>query len=248
MKHVRTAYEALVAHHQPTTNIDRIQVAMEWAKLIWDPRQETLDFIYRFLVLLHRLHEVRAGESEANQVVKLLALMPWEFRHLVDRLSKLPDDQQTVAKTKGAHEAEWKAAVWNGAECRKKSRESGRQGIKTRDTKEDHSNAAVDMFSKFESRYDQDMVNPDDEWKEDEGIQPIVVDASNTETIYLGEPGEALPLRTIPDSSATRKLVRQLSIGGIPYTLTFLSRQDLATLQIQPIQDPTYVLTLPPWL
>ncbi|RHY24538.1 hypothetical protein DYB32_008810 [Aphanomyces invadans] len=41
--------------------------------------------------------------------------MPWEFCHLVDRLSNLPDSEQTVAKTKIALEAEWKAAVRNGA-------------------------------------------------------------------------------------------------------------------------------------
>ncbi|ETV92990.1 hypothetical protein H310_12828 [Aphanomyces invadans] len=190
MKHVHTAYEALVAHHQPTTKINRIQVAMEFAKFTCDPRQETLpDFIYRFQVLVRCLKK---------------------------------------------------------AECRKKSRESGRHGVKTRVTKEDHSNAAVYLFSMFENGHDLDMVNPDNESKEDEVVQPAVVDVGNTEPIKLGEPGEALPLRTEPDWSPTRQDVRQLSIGRIPYKLTFLSRQDLAALQIQRIQDPTQALTLPP--
>ncbi|RHY21937.1 hypothetical protein DYB32_009668 [Aphanomyces invadans] len=186
MKHVHTAYEALVAHHQPTTKINRIQVAMEFAKFTCDPRQETLpDFIYRFQVLVRCLKKVHAGESVASQVVKLLALMPWEFQHLVDLLSTLLDEDQIVAKTK--------------AECRKKSRESGRHGVKTRVTKEDHSNAAVYLFSMFENGHDLDMVNPDNESKEDEVVQPAVVDVGNTEPIKLGEPGEALPLRTEPD-------------------------------------------------
>ncbi|RHY22411.1 hypothetical protein DYB32_009514, partial [Aphanomyces invadans] len=120
--------------------IDRIQVAMEWAKLTWDPRQETLpDFIYRFQ-----------------------------------------------------------------AECRKKIRESGRHRAKMRDTKEDHSNAAVYMFSRFENGHDQDMVNSDDESKDNEDIQPTVIDAGNTEPIYLGEPGEVLPLRTDPDYRSSK--------------------------------------------
>ncbi|RHY29993.1 hypothetical protein DYB32_004759 [Aphanomyces invadans] len=92
--HVRIAYEALVAHHKPMTKIDRIQVAMEWAKLSWDPRQETL--------------------PDSSTAVKLLALMPWEFRHIVDRLSNLPDSEKTFANTKIALEAEWKAAVRGG--------------------------------------------------------------------------------------------------------------------------------------
>ncbi|ETV90212.1 hypothetical protein H310_14956 [Aphanomyces invadans] len=70
---------------------------------------------YEALILVQRLSDVRATETESNQVLKLLALMPWEFCHLVDRLSNLPDSEQTVAKTKIALEAEWKAAVRNGA-------------------------------------------------------------------------------------------------------------------------------------
>ncbi|RHY18316.1 hypothetical protein DYB32_010400 [Aphanomyces invadans] len=98
--HVRTAYEALVIQHEPTSKIDRIQVDMEWAKLSWDMRQETIpDFIHRFQTLAQRLHDVRAPESESNQVVKFLALMPWDFRHIVDRLSHLPESEQTLTKT-----------------------------------------------------------------------------------------------------------------------------------------------------
>ncbi|RHY29702.1 hypothetical protein DYB32_004938 [Aphanomyces invadans] len=37
---VRTAYETFVIQHEPTSKIDRIQVAMEWIKLSWDMRQE----------------------------------------------------------------------------------------------------------------------------------------------------------------------------------------------------------------
>ncbi|ETV91661.1 hypothetical protein H310_13739 [Aphanomyces invadans] len=183
---VRVAYDALVAQHKQTTKIDRIQVAMEWAKLSWDPRQETLpDFIYRFQILVQRLSDVRAAETESNQVVKLLALMLWEFRHLADRLSNLPDSEQTVAKTKIALEAEWKAATApcsnatpketvvvgvagavarpeaaklneTTSECRKKSRENGRPNLKGHwpDGKDDHSNAAVFMFSATESGID----------------------------------------------------------------------------------------------
>ncbi|ETV97544.1 hypothetical protein H310_09458 [Aphanomyces invadans] len=99
-------------------------------------------------------------------------------------------------------------------ECRKKAHESSRHGAKMRDTKEDHTNAAIYMFSMFENGQDLDMVNSDDKSKEDEGVQPTVIDAGNTEPIYLGEPGETLPLRTDPDWSATRQPVRQLSIGG----------------------------------
>ncbi|RHY22425.1 hypothetical protein DYB32_009509 [Aphanomyces invadans] len=61
------------------------------------------------------------------------------------------------------------------------------------------------MFSMFENGQDLDMVNSDDKSKEDEGVQPTVIDAGNTEPIYLGEPGETLPLRTDPDWSATRQ-------------------------------------------
>ncbi|RHY48899.1 hypothetical protein DYB30_012501, partial [Aphanomyces astaci] len=41
------AYKALKTHHQPNTKIDRIEVSKEWAKLNWNPRQETLpDFLH----------------------------------------------------------------------------------------------------------------------------------------------------------------------------------------------------------
>ncbi|ETV66782.1 hypothetical protein H257_16867 [Aphanomyces astaci] len=58
---VKTEYEALAIHHRPTTKIHRIQVAMEWARLSWDMRQETLPyFIHRFQTLVKRRHEVGA--------------------------------------------------------------------------------------------------------------------------------------------------------------------------------------------
>ncbi|RHY16796.1 hypothetical protein DYB32_010609 [Aphanomyces invadans] len=91
-----------------------------------------------------------------------------------------------------------KDTAHHAAECRKKSRESG-HGVKTRVTKEDHFNAAVYLFSMFENGHDLDMVNPDNESKEDEDVQPAVVDVGTTEPINLGEPSEALPLRTEPD-------------------------------------------------
>ncbi|RQM21109.1 hypothetical protein B5M09_010839 [Aphanomyces astaci] len=181
---------------------------MEWARLSWDMRQETLpDFIHRFQTLVKRLHEVGATETESNQVVKLLALMPRDFCHIVDRLSNGSDHNQTVTKTKIALEAEWNAAVRNGgiklprghanedralyaeggrgnntasggpsghngtksgtchycgkeghwqSKCRKKAREDRNLSGK-REPKEDHSNAAVFMFSAVETG--QDMQN-----------------------------------------------------------------------------------------
>ncbi|ETV96557.1 hypothetical protein H310_10267 [Aphanomyces invadans] len=148
--------ETIEPSHPPSADkkIDRIQVAMEWTKLTWDPRQETLpDF------------STERGE----------------------RISSKSTCHYCV-----------KTGHWQ-AECRKKIRESGRHRAKMRDTKEDHSNAAVYMFSRFENGHDQDMVNSDDESKDNEDIQPTVIDAGNTEPIYLGEPGEVLPLRTDPD-------------------------------------------------
>ncbi|RHY58107.1 hypothetical protein DYB28_006671 [Aphanomyces astaci] len=61
------------------------------------------DFIHRFQTLvkrLKRLPEVSATETEFYQVVKLLALMPWDFRHIVDRLSNGSDHDQTVKEHK----------------------------------------------------------------------------------------------------------------------------------------------------
>ncbi|RHY07309.1 hypothetical protein DYB25_009463 [Aphanomyces astaci] len=79
-------------------------LSMEWARLSWEMRQETLpDFIHRFQTLvkrLKRLPEVSATETEFYQVVKLLALMPWDFRHIVDRLSNGSDHDQTVKEHK----------------------------------------------------------------------------------------------------------------------------------------------------
>ena len=113
---VQEAYKALKLHHQPITSIDRIEVAKEWTRFNWNHRQETLpDFIHRFQNLTRRLEDVGAPERETNKVTKLLTLMPWDFRHIVDRLSHLPQSEQTVDRVKIALEAEWKAAVRIGA-------------------------------------------------------------------------------------------------------------------------------------
>ncbi|RHY28114.1 hypothetical protein DYB32_006244 [Aphanomyces invadans] len=61
---VTLAYDALKTHHEPTTKIDRIEVSKEWAKLTWNPRQESLpDFIHRFDQLTTRLNEVGINET-----------------------------------------------------------------------------------------------------------------------------------------------------------------------------------------
>ncbi|RHZ31405.1 hypothetical protein DYB37_012305, partial [Aphanomyces astaci] len=71
---VKAAYEALAIHHRPTTKIDWIQVAIEWARLSWDMGQETLpDFIHRWNSSSHEnLDEVESGLMEDN----LLAINP----------------------------------------------------------------------------------------------------------------------------------------------------------------------------
>ncbi|RHZ30571.1 hypothetical protein DYB37_008887, partial [Aphanomyces astaci] len=323
---VKTAYEALAIHHRPTTKIDRIQVAMEWARLLWDMRQETLpDFIHRFQTLVKRLHEVGATETESNQVVKLLALMPWDFRHIVDRLSNGSDHDQTVTKTKIALEAEWKAAVRNGAiklprghanedralyaegrrgnntasggrgqdgrgrgrgrganrkgpsghngtksgtchycgkeghwqsECRKKAREDGNPSSK-REPKEDHSNAAVFMFSAVETG--QDMQNMNEKGKGDSylvedslpAIHPIPTPATAApsnqdefDRVEFVKPEEYVD-RTWYPSMRPRRMV---TIKGVPYMANFMSRDDLAVLATKPIPDPATIKVFPGWV
>ncbi|RHY05512.1 hypothetical protein DYB25_010150, partial [Aphanomyces astaci] len=323
---VKTAYEALAIHHRPTTKIDRIQVAMEWARLSWDMRQETLpDFIHRFQTLVKRLHEVGARETESNQVVKLLALMPWDFRHIVDRLSNGSDHDQTVTNTKIALEAEWKATVRNGAiklprghanedralyaeggrgnntasggrgqggrgrgrgrgashkgprshngtksgtchycgkeghwqsECRKKAREDGNPSGK-REPKEDHSNAAVFMFSAVETG--QDMQNMGEEGKcnsylmEDSlpAIHPIPTPAiavpsnqDDFDRVEFVHPEEYVDRAWHP-SIRPRRMV---TIKGVPYMANFMSRDDLAVLATKPIPDPATIKVFPGWV
>ncbi|RHY23504.1 hypothetical protein DYB32_009167 [Aphanomyces invadans] len=178
-----------------------------------------------------RLSDVRATETESNQVLKLLALMPWEFCHIVDRLSNLPDSEQTVAKTKIALEAELKAAVRSGAiktprgqanEDRSlfvagpRERRPNSKGHRS-DGKE-HSNAAVFMCSATESGVDMIDLHrgeSDDETKDDDG-QPIQDAAEDNGPIFLGKTGEALPLRTDPDWHPTVQPVRQLFINNSP--------------------------------
>ncbi|RHY17967.1 hypothetical protein DYB32_010452 [Aphanomyces invadans] len=78
------------------------------AYLVPAPRAQP-DFIHRFDQLTTRLNE-----TNLNQVVKLLTLMPWEFRHLVDRLlNGATEARMSTVKTE--LKAEWKAAVKGGA-------------------------------------------------------------------------------------------------------------------------------------
>ncbi|RHY25557.1 hypothetical protein DYB32_008236, partial [Aphanomyces invadans] len=142
--------------------------------------------------------------------------------------------------------AQHEVTMLNGANAHlRRARKRGLHGAKTRNTKGVHFNTEVYMFSMFENGHDLEIVHSNDESKEDESIQPTVVDAYNTELIYLGELGEALPLRTDPNWLPTRQAVKQLSIGGIPYKLTFMRRQDLATPQNKPIQDQTHAWRYP---
>ncbi|RHY20242.1 hypothetical protein DYB32_010077, partial [Aphanomyces invadans] len=222
---VRIAYEALVAHHKPTTKIDRIQ----------------------------RLSDVRATETDSNQVVKLLALVPWEFHQIDDRLSNLPDSKQTVAKTKIALDAEWKAAVRNGsiktprgqakedhalfaAGDRGAKGSSGRGSGRGRGAsrsgqaeRSDRSSAKGTYHYCGEERYWQSecrkkacenggqtpegIGESDDETKNDDG-QPTQDAAEDNGPIFLGEPCEALPLRTDPDWHPTVPSVRLLFINN----------------------------------
>ncbi|RHY21870.1 hypothetical protein DYB32_009693, partial [Aphanomyces invadans] len=111
----RTAYARLKQYHQSATNIDRVEVSRDWAKISWNPRQESLpDFIHRYNEMNTRMAEVGNVESEDQCVIKLLALMPWEFRHIVDRLLNGPM-QPTMMEVKTQLESEWKAAIKSGA-------------------------------------------------------------------------------------------------------------------------------------
>ncbi|ETV97490.1 hypothetical protein H310_09415 [Aphanomyces invadans] len=219
----------------------RVRIAYEaLAKLSWDPRQETLpDFIYRFQILVQRLSDVRATETDSNQVVKLLPC------------------KQTVAKTKIALEAEWKAAVRNGsiktprgqakedhalfaAGDRGAKGSSGRGSGRGRGAsrsgqaeRSDRSSAKGTYHYCGEERYwqsecrkkacenggqtpegiDLSQGESDDETKNDDG-QPTQDAAEDNGPIFLGEPCEALPLRTDPDWHPTVPSVRLLFINN----------------------------------
>ncbi|CAK4072532.1 unnamed protein product, partial [Aphanomyces euteiches] len=101
------------AYHEPITKADRIEILKEWAKISWNPKKENLpDFINRFEILARRLTDVGMTETDDNLVVKMLALMPWSFRYIVDRL--LHTASQNLATIKVPLEAEWKAALRSG--------------------------------------------------------------------------------------------------------------------------------------
>ncbi|CAK4719631.1 unnamed protein product, partial [Aphanomyces euteiches] len=111
---VDIAFKALRSYHEPITKADRIEVLQEWTLINWNPKKEDLpDFIHRFEVLTRRLKDVGITETDENLVAKLLALMPWSLRHIVDRL--LHTANQSVDTIKVALETEWKAAIRNGA-------------------------------------------------------------------------------------------------------------------------------------
>ncbi|KAF0727717.1 hypothetical protein Ae201684P_004472 [Aphanomyces euteiches] len=111
---VDLAFKALQTYHEPITKADRIEILKEWSQIEWNCKRENLpNFIHRFEVLARRLRDVGVTESDENLVAKLLALMPWSFRHIVDRLLHTAD--QSLSTVKVALEAEWKAALRNGA-------------------------------------------------------------------------------------------------------------------------------------
>ncbi|KAH9101368.1 hypothetical protein AeMF1_021893 [Aphanomyces euteiches] len=109
---VDIAFKALRSYHEPITKADRIEVLQEWTLINWNPKRADLpDFIHRFEVLTRRLKDVGITETDENLVAKLLALMPWSLRHIVDRL--LHTANQSVDTIKVALETEWKAAIRN---------------------------------------------------------------------------------------------------------------------------------------
>ncbi|KAG9400898.1 hypothetical protein AC1031_009620 [Aphanomyces cochlioides] len=103
---------ALQTYHEPITKADRIEILKEWSQIEWNCKRENLpNFIHRFEVLARRLRDIGVTESDENLVAKLLALTPWSFRHIVDRLLHTAD--QSLSTVKVALEAEWKAALRN---------------------------------------------------------------------------------------------------------------------------------------
>ncbi|RHZ00142.1 hypothetical protein DYB31_014526, partial [Aphanomyces astaci] len=302
---VKTAYEALAIHHRPTTKIDRIQVAMEWARLSWDMRQETLpDFIHRFQTLVKRLHEVGATETESNQVVKLLALMPWDFRHIVDRLSNgrpyatapsschegmptktapcmlkagaatIPPAEAVDKVGEAADAAAARAAKAQAATTEPRAalattvekkvignpnavKRHAKNPSGKKEPKEDHSNAAVFMFSAVETG--QDMQNMGEEGKcnsylmEDSlpAIHPIPTPAiavpsnqDDFDRVEFVHPEEYVDRAWHP-SIRPRRMV---TIKGVPYMANFMSRDDLAVLATKPIPDPATIKVFPGWV
>ncbi|RHY28512.1 hypothetical protein DYB32_005913 [Aphanomyces invadans] len=64
--------------------------------------------------MIPHMSEVGNTESKEQRVIELLALMPWGFRPIVDRLLN-GATQPTMMEVKTQLESEWKAAIKSGA-------------------------------------------------------------------------------------------------------------------------------------
>ncbi|ETV92805.1 hypothetical protein H310_13018 [Aphanomyces invadans] len=112
------------------------------------------------------------------------------------------------------------------------------------------------MFSATESGIDMIAISqevPENETKNNEepDEKPTQDTAVVNGPIYMGEPGEALPLRTDPDWHPTVQPVRLVFVYGSPSPtwVTFISQTDLETMyHTTPIMDITMVAEIPPWL
>ncbi|RHY67002.1 hypothetical protein DYB30_010742, partial [Aphanomyces astaci] len=110
------AYLALKAHHEPQTHVDKIGLLAEYHAIRWEPKRETLPvFIDRFYNLLRKLRDAGCAEDEYMTVAKLVAIMPWCLRIVLHQINLMDERLQTLTVARSLLEAEYKAAVANGA-------------------------------------------------------------------------------------------------------------------------------------
>ncbi|RHY90224.1 hypothetical protein DYB26_014637, partial [Aphanomyces astaci] len=110
------AYLALKAHHEPQTHVDKIGLLAEYHAIRWEPKRETLPvFIDRFYNLVRKLRDAGCAEDEYMTVAKLLAIMPWCLRIVLHQINLMDERLQTLTVARSLLEAEYKAAVANGA-------------------------------------------------------------------------------------------------------------------------------------
>ncbi|RHY21177.1 hypothetical protein DYB32_009874 [Aphanomyces invadans] len=203
---VRTAYEALVIQHEPTSKIDRIQVAMEWIRLSWDVRQEPC-----------RISSITSKHSSNDYTT--------DFRHIVDRRSHLPESDQTVKENKVALETEWKAAVRNGA-IKLPRAHSNHEGAFL--SKEDVAVVGAVLEDEAVTEDTPAIANCREIKTEPKLAAATTVDMQNNiENVpeVLGEPEEPTEVND-PTWSAHTRPRRTINLNGMRYECTFMSRTE----------------------
>jgi len=103
---------ALAKRHQPTEDIDKIELTKEYHAITRAPKNESVEaFVDQYEALVRRMRQAKLPGADDSYMVtsKLCSLLPYELRLVMYQVTSRPIKEQNLTIARTLIEAEYRA-------------------------------------------------------------------------------------------------------------------------------------------